>query len=92
MAANETAKGLFAKEDMMSEPIKIKYLSYREWCQKERLPQDRCSKAIYNHWKRSVPRLQRIIDNIAAGYLSQAHKDLGQYINAFRPDRFKSTQ
>jgi hypothetical protein len=70
----------------------IKYLSYSNWCKKECLPQDKYSKAVYNHWKRSIPRLQTIIDDIMDGYLSKAHKGLEQYINAFRPDRFRSTK
>lgn len=70
----------------------IEYLSYPDWCKKEHLPQDRTSKIVYDHWKRSIPKLQGIIDNITSGHLSRAHKDLGQYISAFRPDRFEAEQ
>lgn len=68
---------------------RIKYLSYSEWCKKEHLPKDKYSKVVYDHWKKSIPKLQEIIDNIMDGYLSKAHKDLGQYIDAFRPERFE---
>ena len=70
---------------------KIEYLSYKDWCKKEHLPQDQTSKIVYDHWKRSIPKLNGI-DDIIAGYLSRAHKDLGQYISAFRPDRFEVSQ
>lgn len=80
---------------MKSETISLKrhviqHLTYKDWCKKEKLPQEECSMAIYKHWKRSIPRLQRIIDNIANGHLDKANKDLGRYITAFRPERFTS--
>ncbi len=68
----------------------IKHLSYEEWCKKERLPQDKYTRAIYNHWKRSIPQLQGIIDDIVTGYLSKAHRDLGKYLSAFNPERFRA--
>jgi hypothetical protein len=70
----------------------IQYLSYSDWCKKEQLPHDQFSKAIYDHWKSSIPKLQRIIDDIADGHLSSAHTNLGRYIAAFRPDRFMTEQ
>jgi hypothetical protein len=69
--------------------VKIQYLSYQEWCKKERLPQDECSLAVYKHWKRSIPKLQGILDDIANGHLHKAHESLGNYLVAFRPERFK---
>lgn len=68
----------------------IQTLNYKDWCKKERLPQDKYSRAVYNHWRRSIPRLQGIIDNIVDGYLGEAHNDLGKYITAFRPERFRA--
>lgn len=66
----------------------IQHLSYKDWCKQEKLPQDECSMVVYKHWKRSIPRLQGVIDNISKGYLNKAHEDLGRYLSAFRPERF----
>jgi hypothetical protein len=65
------------------ERIELKSLTYKEWCRKERLPMDR-----YRHWKRSLPKLQSIIDDIADGYFESAYRKLGSFITAFRPERF----
>lgn len=61
----------------------MQIISYDEWCKKERLPKDQYSRAMYNHWKRSLPRVQSVIDDIANGYLTRAHEELGRFLRAF---------